>query len=113
MAQFKNTQGIEKIEFKKSVIPYCPLGQKSYVATMHITFIPGEIIMDYLDVEAELQSLEGKHLLVEDCAEKALEIIKKYQPRAATVMVETTHAGHFDVSVTKTYREEINNEENK
>lgn len=103
MAQFNNTQGIEKIEFEKSVIPYCPIGRKSYVASIHIIFVPSGIIMDYLEVEAEINELEGQNLLVEDCAARALEIIKKYKPESAIVSVKATHAGHFDVTVTKSF----------
>ena len=104
MASFPNTQGIDSIQYEKSILAFCPIGQRDYVANIRVTIDPGRTIPDYLELDAEIEKLRGQTLLVEDCAAKVRDIIAQYKPIYANVSVKATHAGHSDVIVTTRYQ---------
>lgn len=106
MASFPNTQDIDTIQYEKSIIAFCPIGQRDYVANIRISMNPGRTIPDYLEVDAAIEELRGKRLLIEDCAQKTREIIARYKPDYASISVKATHAGHSDVIVTTHYHGE-------
>ena len=102
MAKFKHTQNLSGIEFDKTLTMYCPLGRDYYTATVSVNFIPGEWVMDYLDVEDFFKKTQGEHLIIEDLVNKVYGYLKdNYAPANLAVAVHAENATHFPVTVYK------------
>lgn len=102
MAKFKHTQGIDHCTFWKTITVYCPLGKDFYTANLTVDFYPNEWMMDYIDVENFIESLQGSTNIIEDVVAKVHEhLTTEYQPHKVKVSVLAQNAKHFDVNVTK------------
>lgn len=102
MAKFKHTQGISKCTFYKTITVYCPLGKDYYTAFLTVDFYPNEWMMDYMDVEAFIDGLQGTHNIIEDLVAKIHDHLRtEYEPKHVKVVCDATNAKHFPVQVTK------------
>lgn len=98
----KNKMRVDKIEFNKTVILYCPIGKGNYQATFNIELHLDEYIPDYLDIEKWFKEFEGKHLIIEEAIEEVYQFFKcNYKPIACYVSCEAVSSIHFTVKVTK------------
>ena len=105
MAKFEHTQGLDYVEFDKTISMYCPLGKEPYTAKVGVSFEPGQYMMDYLDMEAFFKKVQGSNLIIEDLVETVYNHLdEEYAPKWMMVTVEATNAAHFPVKVAKSKR---------
>ena len=105
MAKFEHTQGLEYVEFDKTISMYCPLGKEPYTAKVTVSFEPAKWMMDYLDMEAYFKETQGQSFIIEDLVKKVFDYInEEYEPKWLMVNVEATNAAHFPVKVAKSTR---------
>lgn len=102
MACFKNEQGITAISGQKRIALYCPMGKDYYTADITVDFVPGEIIMDYCELDNYLNNQSGLSLIIEDLIEKIYNHLQEeYKPKALSVSVKAYSNTHLNVEVTK------------
>lgn len=102
MSKFKHTQGISEVEFSKTITVFCPLGNDYYTANINVVFAPDEWMMDYIDVDKFIQSIQGERLIIEDVVDKIhTHLTDTYKPKYVTVKLYAENAAHFPVVVTK------------
>ena len=120
MGTFKNIQNISEIVFrpKNACHNLCPLGQlycdelskngskpmlPHYTNKFTITFTPGEVICDYLDVEKWIQNnLNDETLTIEDAVSKLFDYLEEeYNPAHLIVESYVDDALHGAVNVKK------------
>ena len=117
MGMFKNTQKITKIIFEpKTTHNFCPLGQlycdelekqgspkmlPHYTNHFKITFCPGELVCDYIDVEKWLaRTINDKTLIIEDTVSMLFDyIMETYKPKYLLVETYVNDAMHGAVTV--------------
>lgn len=117
MGMFKNTQKITKIIFEpKTTHNFCPLGQlycdelekngspkmlPHYTNHFRITFIPGEFVCDYIDVEKWIvANINDKKLIIEDAVTVLYDYVNEtYRPRYLKVETYVDDAMHGAVQV--------------
>lgn len=97
----ENKQKISKIEFQRTIYPFCPLGEDRYSAKVFVTFIPGNLLFDFIEVDREIQKLSQNDLMAEDVAEKVSQIMNQYNPKDVKVRVDIESNTHFPVSIYK------------
>lgn len=103
LATFKHTQGLSNVSFNKTITVFCPLGNDFYTATVSVSLTPGEVMLDYLDIESYFKELQGSHLIIEDLvAEVYTKFETDFEPKKLTVQVYAENATHFPVTVVKT-----------
>ena len=102
MARFENAQQITKITLFKKVHAFCPLGNDWYTNNLTIIIEPGPYIPDYIEIEAEIQKLEGQNLIIEDIVDSISNILKEYEVKSANIISEVDDATHLKVRVEKT-----------
>lgn len=114
---FKNTQGITKIIFEpKTTHNFCPLGQlycdelekqgqprmlPHYTNHFRITFVPGEVVCDYIDVEKWIaKNINDKELIIEDAVSMLYDyVMETYKPEKLLVETYVDDAMHGAVQV--------------
>lgn len=102
MPKFKHTQGISEVSFSKTITVYCPLGRDYYTATIEVLFSPDEWMMDYIDVDKFIHSIQGQTLIIEDVVDKVYShLIEEYSPKYVEVTLYAENAAHFPVVVKK------------
>jgi len=119
MGMFKNTQGITKITFEPATTHnFCPLGQlfcdelakdgskpqlPHYTNHFRITFVPGELICDYIDVEKWIKKeINDESLIIEDAVSKLYDyVMETYHPAYLKVETYVDDAMHGAVAVEK------------
>ena len=102
MAKFKHTQGISYVDFTKTITVFCPLGNDYYTADINVRFHPNQWMMDYIDVEKYIMSLQGSRNIIEDIATSVYDYLKKeYSPNKVRVSIYAYNAAHFPVTVVK------------
>ena len=117
MGMFKNTQKITKIVFEpKTTHNFCPLGQlycdelekqgspkmlPHYTNHFKITFCPGELVCDYIDVEKWIaRTINDKTLIIEDAVSMLFDyIMETYKPKYLLVETYVNDAMHGAVTV--------------
>ena len=117
MGMFKNTQKITKIIFEpKTTHNFCPLGQlycdelekqgspkmlPHYTNHFKITFCPGELVCDYIDVEKWIaRTINDKTLIIEDTVSMLFDyIMETYKPKYLLVETYVNDAMHGAVTV--------------
>ena len=117
MGMFKNTQKITKIIFEpKTTHNFCPLGQlycdelekngspkmlPHYTNHFRITFIPGEFVCDYIDVEKWIvANINDKNLIIEDAVTVLYDYVNEtYKPTYLKVETYVDDAMHGAVQV--------------
>lgn len=110
MGKFKNVAGITEISFDQNMQCYCPLGQAYCTYQMHVTFVPGEWIPDYVDVEKVIRKMSGDTLTLESATYALFEYIwNECEPKSLEVKCHCDDAVHFPATVVK-YKEKSNEE---
>lgn len=104
MARFENKQNITHIRMEKLIHNLCTIGQDWYTNRITMYLEPDKVIPDYIEIDKELNKLEGKELIIEDVVDKVVEILKEYDPLYISVVSEVEDATHFPVEVTKEYQ---------
>ena len=117
MGMFKNTQKITKIVFEpKTTHNFCPLGQlycdelekqgspkmlPHYTNHFKVTFCPGELVCDYIDVEKWIaRTINDKTLIIEDSVSMLFDyIMETYKPKYLLVETYVNDAMHGAVTV--------------
>ena len=117
MGMFKNTQKITKIVFEpKTTHNFCPLGQlycdelekqgspkmlPHYTNHFKVTFCPGELVCDYIDVEKWIaRTINDKTLIIEDAVSMLCDyIMETYKPKYLLVETYVNDAMHGAVTV--------------
>jgi hypothetical protein len=102
MARFQNKQGITRITFQARTHNFCPIGQAHYTNTVKVEMVPGDIIPDYDEVQADMKALDGETLIIEDAVAKVFDNLNQYGPKELTVSSRAEGNGHFPVIVEKT-----------
>lgn len=87
----------------KTLHNFCPIGQDLYTSELEITFEPTETIPDYIELEAELDKLEGQELVIEDVVYHVTKILKEYDPFYIDVTATVEDAKHLKVKVNKSF----------
>lgn len=125
MGMFKNTQRITKIVFepRNACHNLCPLGQlycdelarngakpmlAHYTNKFRITFVPGELVCDYIDVEKWIkENLNDETMIIEDAVSKLFDYIHDtYSPNYLLVESYVDDAIHGPVTVIREEGEE-------
>lgn len=102
MAKFEHIQGITSAVFTKTITVYCPLGKDFYTAELTVDFRPARWMMDYIDVENFIETLQGSTNIIEDVVSKIhAHLTEEYHPKYVKVVCNATNAKHFPVIVTK------------
>lgn len=102
MPQFENTMGIDEISFWVRSRCFCPLGDDFYTNQFKVSFVPGKMIPDYLDIQQEInERIESKPLTVEDAVAVMFDIVNDYEPLELYVESHGDDAVHFPVTVIK------------
>lgn len=102
MPKFEHAQGISSAVFTKTITVYCPLGKDFYTAELTVDFRPDSWMMDYIDVENFIETLQGSTNIIEDVVAKVHEhLTNEYHPKYVKVVCNATNAKHFPVIVTK------------
>lgn len=101
MSKFENKQAISKITLFKKLHNYCTLGEDWYTNNLTIIIEPGKLIPDYIEIESELNTLEGKPLIIEDVVNEISNIVNKYEVKFAHIISEVDDATHLKVKVEK------------
>ena len=101
MSKFENKQGISKITLFKKLHNYCSLGQDWYTNNLTVIIEPGEVIPDYIEIETELNALEGQYLIIEDVVNEISNIVNKYEVKSAHIISEVDDATHLTDKVEK------------
>ena len=117
MGMFKNTQKITKITFEPATTHnFCPLGQlfcdelakdgskpqlPHYTNHFRITFVPGEFICDYIDVEKWIKKeINDESLIIEDAVSNLYDyVMETYHPEYLLVETYVDDAMHGAVNV--------------
>lgn len=98
---FENTYNVYSIENKHVVRCFCPLGQDDYTANITVTVTRPKILVDYLDSDRFITSLNRQELIIEDLANKIAEYFKKEtQALDVVVVAYVEDATHSPVEVT-------------
>lgn len=103
MARFENKQNISNITLFKKLHNFCILGKDWYTNNLTIIMEPGEIIPDYVEIEAEINKLESQELIIEDVVNLVFEIVNSYNPKRIKVISEVDDATHLKVKVEKEF----------
>lgn len=103
MASFTNSQGITEISMSKLIRNFCPLGNDWYTNKLSIVIKPDETIPDYVEVDKELNELEGKEMIIEDVVQVVVGIFAKYNCKYIEVKSFVDDAVHLPVTVTKIF----------
>lgn len=124
MGMFKNTQKISCIVFEpKATHNLCPLGQlycdelskngskpelPHYTNHFRITFVPGEFVCDYIDVEKWIrEKINNETLVIEDAVSMLFDyMMETYKPTWLVVESHVDDAMHGTVTVTRDSSEE-------
>jgi len=102
LAKFPHTQGIKSVAFDKTITVYCPLGNDFYTAQLLVEFHPNEWMMDYIDVDRFIQTMQGRNLIIEDVVKELHDhLTTEYSPYYVKVTCYATNAAHFPVTVIK------------
>lgn len=97
---FENTYNIYLIENKHVVRCFCPLGQDNYTAKVTVEIYDPKYLVDYLDSDKFISSLNGQELIIEDLTNKIAEYFKKEtQANDVTVIAKVKDATHSPVEV--------------
>ena len=102
MHLLNNYENIKKIEFNKTIYPFCPIGGDNYAATINVIFFPDKYYMDYCEVDKAICELSNQKLTIEQVAEKVYQILSYFSPKDMIVIVHGKSNRHFEVVVTKT-----------
>lgn len=100
---FENIYNVYSVENKHAVRCFCPLGQDNYTANITVTVTNPKLLVDYLDSDSFISSLNGQELIIEDLASRIAEYFKK-ETQALDVVVTAyvEDATHSPVEVTVT-----------
>ena len=101
MKKIENKEKISTISFVRNVQPFCPLGDDYYTAEVEVFLVPDQCYMDYCELDEAIQDLGGKHLTIEQLAEKVYNIIQEFEPLHTVVTVNANSNKHFPVVVIK------------
>lgn len=103
MNYIRNKQEISMIEFTMKAHCFCSIGNDWYTNNFRVTFVPGEMIPDYIDIHEMVQTgIEGERLSVEEATAYMYDLMAKYEPENLIVSSLADDAEtHFPVRVTK------------
>lgn len=104
MEKLKNTQGISMIIMHPVAYTKCQIGQDWYKNEFEISFAPGDIYPDYMEVKDWImENIDGKELNIEDVVDKIYSFIQdEYAPKDLEVTDDIKGCKtHFDVTVIK------------
>lgn len=102
----KNTQDITMIIMKPFADCLCQIGQDWYHIDFEVTFVPGDIYPDYMDVSRYVSNhISGHEMNIEDAVATFFEMLStKYNPKHLSVRAIVNKATtHFPVEVIKEY----------
>lgn len=98
--RFENTQNVHKITNTHEVVCFCPLGEDYYSAYIEVEVIEPRFIPDYLDTDEFIDSLSGKHLIIEDLANDIANRFKEEtEAEIVNVSAYVRNAKHSPVEV--------------
>lgn len=106
MARFKNDYNITLIKMSRRLHNLCTIGQDWFTNNLEIEMIPGEIIPDYIEVDADIKKYEGLELIIEEVVNNILQDLKQYKPKYIKVTSKINDAEHLPVEVTAEYKED-------
>lgn len=102
MASFKNTTGITSITFEKLIHNFCPLGEDWYTNNIVVQMVPGDLLPDYIDIDAMFDEIDTKHLIIEEVVAQVFDYLKStYEPKYMKVTSYVDDAVHLPVTVEK------------
>lgn len=101
MASFQNKQGIGEIELYAQVNSFCPMGNDWYDADVTVKFTPGDVIMDYCDIDKFFAAISGGELIIEDMVAQTFDHFMTYEPKGLVVEAFVSNATHLPVNVKK------------
>ena len=102
MAAFKNDIGITGIHMKINYVKvYCPIGKVWYTGNYDVTFIPDQIIPDYIEIQDWVDKNLSTHELTieQSCANLREYLNKYYNPHYVNIICNVNDAAHFEVKV--------------
>ena len=99
----KNTYGIGSISLSPTAKCYCPLGKDWYTNNFTVTFVPGEFIPDYCEVDKWIdENINGKELIIEAAVAALYDYLHDtYSPDKLVVSSQVKDAKHSPVQVAK------------
>lgn len=101
MKKIENKEKISYINFKRTVQPYCPLGNDYYSAEIDVDFYPDQYYMDYCEVDEKIQSFGGMELTIEELINEVYNLLLEFNPKNLDVSVYGNSNKHFPVHVRK------------
>lgn len=100
----ENKYGVSKITLTRKIHAYCRLGNDWYTNQLTISFVPNDIIPDYVEVDADiLRECEKKDLIIEEVVSKVRDIIKAHCPNATDIHISS----YVDDSVPRDMQVEV------
>lgn len=102
MASFENVQGITRITFNHRTNNWCPLGNDYYTNQFTVSFTPGKVIPDYVEIQEDVgKRINHQPLSLEDAVSIMFDIVNVYDPKELIVKSYGDDAVHFPVEVVK------------
>lgn len=88
------------MSFTKELSAYCPLGRQNYTASIECGIKCGDTIPDYLDLDSNIDGLDGDMLTVEALARCVHDMTKSaFGGSPVHTVVSVGQSKHFPVTV--------------
>ena len=101
---FKNDYQIRRITLYKKIHCYCRLGGDWYTNQLTISFVPNDMIPDYVYIDKAIEDrCERQDLLIEEVIKIIIDIIREQCPNAYDIKVKS----YIDDSVPKNMYVEV------
>ncbi len=104
MASFENTQSITRTQLQHEVSCYCPLGGSTCTYAVAVEYVPNSTLLDFMDIQREINILEGQELSIEDAIDRIGNIVVELFAgdfKSIKVTIDCWDANHFPVRVEK------------
>lgn len=98
---FRNEQGVTRIEAVGRIKCFCPLGDDWYSGDVAVKVESPEMIPDYCDVDKMLAAIDGSERIIEDVCADVHSWFKDATHGRVSVSVSVCDSVHLPVVVTK------------